>query len=371
MAQVQSSCILPAPLLPIAADMKHPLCVLQVLVCLAWGLTSEWLSPHERSRRSALVLLVAASKQGTGSARGLFPAEAGKTSQSNGKVSHDSGKAWLLHCLPMEMCAEHLEGCNIGMYAQGAGASISSAPLSIQEGWRREHFLMERKEPSLMSLSTLLRWSGLVALVGFPLLAVVSVAFVFAFPEAQSVTVTSNTWLVLNVLILMAYLLCQVGLIGLYARQAEKAGILGLVAFLLTFFCIAPRFAWYWIETFIFPILAQAAPRLLDNQEPVPPALNVFGAVDQISVLLLIVGVLLFGVASLRARVLPRWAAVLVLVGAVLDLVMTFVGVDFPFAAVVAGAGLAWMGYAVWASKQMPSASLAPVTAGGPSLASD
>jgi hypothetical protein len=223
-----------------------------------------------------------------------------------------------------------------------------------------------------MSLSTLLRWSGFAALVGNALLAVVSVAFVFAIPEevAQSVAVTSNTWLVLNVLILIAYLLCLVGLIGLYARQAEKAGILGLIAFLLTFLCIAPRFAWYWIETFVFPILAQAAPRLLDNPEPVPPALTVFGAVDQISVLLLIVGVLLFGVASLRARVLPRWAALLVLVGAAMDLVMTFVGVDFPFGAAVAGPGLAWMGYAVWAHKRTTSESLVPVTAGGPSLAS-
>lgn len=221
-----------------------------------------------------------------------------------------------------------------------------------------------------MSLSTLLRWSGLAALVGNALLAVVSVAFVFAFPEDVAQTVTSNTWLVLNVLILIAYLLCLVGLVGLYARQAEKAGILGLIAFLLTFLCIVPRFAWYWIETFVFPILAQAAPRLLDNPEPVPPALTVFGAVDQISVLLLLVGLLLFGVASLRARVLPRWAAVLVLVGAAVDLVMTVVGVDFPFGAAVAGPGLAWMGYAVWAHKRTTSESLAPLTAGGPSLAS-
>jgi hypothetical protein len=176
--------------------------------------------------------------------------------------------------------------------------------------------------------------------------------------------------LVLHVLILIAYLLSLVGLVGLYARQAEKAGILGLIAFLLTFLCIAPRFAWNWIEAFIWPILAQAAPRLLDHPELAPPALNVFGTVDFSSVLLLSVGVLLFGIASLRARVLPRWAAVLVIVGAVLDLVSIFVGVDFPFAAAVSGPGLAWMGYAVWSHKQTTSESIAPLTAGGPSLTS-
>ena len=220
-----------------------------------------------------------------------------------------------------------------------------------------------------MSSSTLIRWSGLAALVGFALLAVVAVVFVFAFPEdvAPSVAATSNTWFVLHVLILIAYLLCLVGLVGLYARQAEKAGILGLIAFLLTFLSIAPRYAWEWIETFVFPMIAQAAPRLLDHPEPVPAA-NVFGAVDFSSVLLLLVGVLLFGVASLRARVLPRWAALLVLVGAVLDLVMTFVGVDFPFAAAVAGPGLAWMGYAVWSHKQATVESPASMMESGPSL---
>jgi hypothetical protein len=44
--------------------------------------------------------------------------------------------------------------------------------------------------------------------------------------------------------------------------------------------------------------------------------------------------------------------------------------VDFPFGAAVAGPGLAWMGYAVWAHKGEASASIAPLTAGGPSLAS-
>jgi hypothetical protein len=225
-----------------------------------------------------------------------------------------------------------------------------------------------------MSSSTLLRWSGLVALVSFALLAVVAVVSSFALPEdvAHSVAATSNTWLVLQMLILIAYLLGLVGLVGLYARQAQKAGILGLIAFLLTFLGLALKYGWQWLETFIFPMLAQTTPRLLDHPEQYPdlPTLQVLGVEDPISLLLLLVGVLLFGVASLRARVFPRWAALLVLVGAVLDLVMTFVGVDFPFAAAVAGPGLAWMGYVVWSGKQTPSESLAPVTAGGPSLAS-
>ena len=219
-----------------------------------------------------------------------------------------------------------------------------------------------------MSSSRLIRLGGLAAMVGFALFAVVAVAFVFAFPEdvAPSVLAASNTWLALHVLIVVAYLLCLLGLVGLYARQAERAGILGLIAFLLTFLGIAPRFGWEWIETLVFPTLAQAAPRLLD--QPVPTA-NVLGIVEVSTVLLLLVGVLLFGVASLRAGVLPRWAAVLVILGAVVDLISIFVGVDFPFTAAVAGPALAWMGYTVWSRPAAVTDAIAPMAAGEPSVA--
>lgn len=225
-----------------------------------------------------------------------------------------------------------------------------------------------------MSSSTLIRWSGLAALVGFALLAVVAVVSFFAFPEsvATSVAASSNTWFVLHVLKLIALLLGLLGLVGLYARQAEKAGILGLLAFLMTFIALVPRYAWQWMETFIWPIFAHAAPRLLDHPEQYLATYSAsatpLSVSDMISLILLFAGVLLFGVASLRARVLPRWAAVLVLVGAALDLGLGFV-VEFPFTGAIAGPGLAWMGYAVWSHKQVAAEAPAPMVESGPSLA--
>jgi DNA-binding NarL/FixJ family response regulator len=82
------------------------------------------------------------------------------------------------------------------------------------------------------------------------------------------------------------------------------------------------------METFVWPVLAQAAPRLLDHPEQ--DSYQALLAPENIGLLLFLVGWLLFGVASLRARVLPRWAAALVLT--------MFEDDDSVFAALRAGA---------------------------------
>ncbi len=222
-----------------------------------------------------------------------------------------------------------------------------------------------------MSSSTLVRWSGLTALVGFAFWAAVGVTNFLVIPKdvATSVAATSNAWFVLFLLVVIGNLLMLGGLVGLYVHQAEKAGTFGLIAFLMTFIGIAMGYAWIWMETFVWPLLAQAAPRLLDHPDQYSATpLLVWGLLTP---LMWYGGWLLFGVASLRARVLPRWAAVLVMVGAVLQFVLGegLVGVNVPFGGTLAALGFAWMGYAVWSRKRVTPESLAPMTEGGPSLA--
>ncbi len=72
--------------------------------------------------------------------------------------------------------------------------------------------------------------------------------------------------------------------------------------------------------------------------------------------LLFAVGRVLLGIATMRAGVLPRWAGLLILVGAVLNLV------NFPLSGVIGGIvllvafvlfalGLGWIGYVLWTAK--------------------
>src|SRR5689334_18958477 len=103
------------------------------------------------------------------------------------------------------------------------------------ETWQ---LLIVRKEPLAMSSSRLIRLSGLAALVGFALIPILQVARVIAFPDTLTLSAISvmDTFFVLNLLIVIAMLLGLLGLIGIYARQAEQTGVLGLIAFLVTFF---------------------------------------------------------------------------------------------------------------------------------------
>jgi hypothetical protein len=79
------------------------------------------------------------------------------------------------------------------------------------------------------------------------------------------------------------------------------------------------------------------------------------------TLLLYTLGWLLFGLISLRARVLPRWAAVLVLVGLVSGFL--FLATNFSLLAMpVTELGIAWLGFALWQESDEVLAQVKPVT---------
>ena len=65
-----------------------------------------------------------------------------------------------------------------------------------------------------------------------------------------------------------------------------------------------------------------------------------------------IIGGLLFGIATIRAGVFPRWAAILYLVG-VASVILAFLIGDLGarISGVVTGLGVAWLGYALWSER--------------------
>jgi hypothetical protein len=225
-----------------------------------------------------------------------------------------------------------------------------------------------------MSSSRVIRLGGLVALVGFVFVFIMESISFFALSGdvAPSVEARSSAFFVIELLYIIALLVALLGLVGLYARQAEQVGVLGLIGFVMSFFGFVSFFAVEWARTFIWPILAQVIPSLLDH--PDPNLTQTFQAAQTIGFLLAFVGWLLFGVATLRAAALPRGAAVLLMLGAVLA---AFWAVD-PFGGIfeLSGAGislgyvgLAWMGYAVWSRRLARAEYTTPMMAGGSSVA--
>jgi hypothetical protein len=134
----------------------------------------------------------------------------------------------------------------------------------------------------------------------------------------------------------------------LYAYQAQQAGTLGLIAFVITFAGMLMVFGLLWGEPFLGPLVAEQAPGLLSAE---PSGALAVGSI--LSLVLFALGWLLFGLASLRAGTLPRGAAVLLIVGALLSFVLT--SLDLPLWSVVLGAAVIWMGYALWSGTGAPA----------------
>jgi hypothetical protein len=205
-----------------------------------------------------------------------------------------------------------------------------------------------------MTSSNLIRWSGLAALVGGVLIAVLDVAeSVISGGQPESVIAGTTALIIVRIAFLVPILLILLGLVGLYARQAEQAGSLGLIAFLVAFSGTVMVFGLQWSGAFLWPWLADVAPELLDTE---PTTLLV--AAFMLGFVLLALGWLLFGLASLQARVLPRGAAVLLMVGAALLFVLIII--DVPGSGIVFGVALLWMGYALWSEAGQPALTAAP-----------
>jgi len=218
--------------------------------------------------------------------------------------------------------------------------------------------------------SNLSRWSGLSAIVAGILFVIVGVAHP---PQALS-SVTTGTWLIVHCLTIAVSFFGLLGMAGIYARQAEEVGWLGLAGFLLfsLWLVLVPGFTFF--EALILPLLATDAPTFAEG------FLGIFtGSADQTTFSTLatiwnllgplyILGPLLFGIATLRAGILSRWAAGLFGFGAVSSVAFALLPTALaPLATVPVGVGLAWLGYALW-SERRGQASESSLARGRPQL---
>jgi hypothetical protein len=171
-----------------------------------------------------------------------------------------------------------------------------------------------------VALPTLIRWSGLAALLGGVLLIVSQLLrLTLGLDDPIIQAVDSVLGLLFTVLLLL-------GLVGLYASQSETAGVLGLVGFLVAFF------------------------GTVGTAITFTGALAGFGGT--LTLVLFILGWILLGVATLHgSRIYPRAAAVLLIVGAAILLFPLILPIDVPFISAVFAVAVAWLGYSLFARK--------------------
>ena len=164
-----------------------------------------------------------------------------------------------------------------------------------------------------MSSSELIRWGGLAAMIGC-VVWVLEGVLILAIPE------TAFT----DVLFVIAILLTVAALIGFHTLQKDYYGrigrggfwtvvvatiaqVLGLIVFLLGSSAL---------EWLVFPVGTSAV----------------------------LIGFVLYGAATLQARVLPRWCGIAIMVAPFLFLLGNYAGILF---------GLVWLalGYMLWSQR--------------------
>jgi hypothetical protein len=172
--------------------------------------------------------------------------------------------------------------------------------------------------------STLIRWGGMAAVVAGVMLVVLDLLslLVFGFGQRVGEGFVPLGLLIRSTIAPVAGALLLLGLIGLYAQQSEATGVPGLISFLVTF---------------VGTVLAQS-----------------FTLAD----LLANLGWALFGVSCLRARVYPRVASTLLIIGAVGTVVASALPRGEPGsvlmyavigADIILNAAIAWLGFNLFA----------------------
>jgi hypothetical protein len=211
--------------------------------------------------------------------------------------------------------------------------------------------------------STLIRWSGLAAVVAGLIFAGIQPIH----PADVVASVSTTAWHIITTLKWVMCLLFLVGITGIYARQVKEAGWLGLAGFVLLIFTWWLQGMFVFAETFVAPPLASRAPAFVDGllgiswghtggiDLGVMPTLYAFLGITYM------LGGLVFGIATFRAGILPRWAAGLLAVTATLTpLAALLPHAQQRYAAVPMGIALACLGYTLWSERSEPATNPTP-----------
>src|SRR5689334_19480811 len=201
-----------------------------------------------------------------------------------------------------------------------------------------------------MNLRNLIRWAGVSAMVAGICYVVVGL---FHPPNIVS-SVTTTPWAIVHVVATAMCFFGLLGLTGIYARQVKESGRLGLAGYFLLSLWLVIIAGFTFTEVFILPLMATAAPQFVEgwmgmlNGSASPMDLGAMPMVWTLTAPLYMLGGLLFGIATIRAGILSRWAAGLLAVGTMLAPVAALLPLEVqPKIAVPVGLALIWLGYAL------------------------
>ena len=203
-----------------------------------------------------------------------------------------------------------------------------------------------------ITTTALMRAAGAAAVAG----GLLFIAVQIKHPHLDATFTTTTEYMVRETMKILMAVLSLIGITGIYLRQVSQTGVLGLIGYVLFGVGYLAILSVQVVGVFVLPTIADSQPGYVNDVLAVATGgtptgdVGLFGSLSQAGIAY-IVGGFIFGIALFRARVLARWAAALLAVGAIATLASSLLPQINPrLFAIPVSVALIGLGFSLWRS---------------------
>lgn len=181
-------------------------------------------------------------------------------------------------------------------------------------------------------------------------------------PPMVGASALTTDWIVRSTVKVVMSALALAGCTGIYLRQRSRAGLFGLVGYLVFSAGYLAMFGTEFLAAFVLPTVAKTSPGYANDVIVAAAGGHPVGDIGAMKLVLVFMAItyvgggVLFAIATFRAAVLARWAAVLLGVGTVSTAALGMLPESFnrPMA-VPTGLALVGLGVSLWRDQRRAS----------------
>jgi hypothetical protein len=197
-------------------------------------------------------------------------------------------------------------------------------------------------------------------------------------PHMDVASITTTEVVIRNSLKVLMCALALAGIAGMYLSQVRRNGALGLIGYLVLAIGYLLIMSTTFVAAYVLPAIAGTDPAYVKDVIEVGTGgtatgdIGALGTVYQLQGFAYLAGGLLFGIALYRARVLARWAAVLLAVGGIVSAALNMMPDAFyRLLSYPNGIAMIALGYSLWSTARQPGevSDRRATTAGGEATA--
>lgn len=174
-------------------------------------------------------------------------------------------------------------------------------------------------------------------------------------PHLDATSITTTEMAVRNSLKVLMAVLALIGITGMYLSRIRRNGILGLIGYLVLGVGYLLIMSTTFVGAYVLPVIAETNPGYVNDFLAATTGGTATGDLGALQIavrvqdITYLAGGLIFGIALYRARVLARWAAVLLAVGGAVTVALSLMPDAFyRLLAFPNGVAMIGLGYSLW-----------------------